>query len=123
MVNTLKLEDMLERETNFCAWKARVLLLLEENYLKEYVQSMVADPTNLQELAAHKKKEVKAKRVLLESVKDHLIHHIVEKTIPKNMYDALVGLYQNKNTRRMLHFKYQRQIIRMTSYLMKISQI
>jgi hypothetical protein len=31
MVNTLKLEDRLEGETNFWAWKARVLLLLEEN--------------------------------------------------------------------------------------------
>jgi hypothetical protein len=35
---------------------------------------------------------VKAKRVLLESVKDHLIPHIVEKTTAKDMYDALVGL-------------------------------
>jgi hypothetical protein len=29
MVNTLNLEDRLEGETNFKAWKARVLLLLE----------------------------------------------------------------------------------------------
>jgi hypothetical protein len=80
-------------------------------------------------LTTHKKKEVKAKRVLLESVKDHLIPHIVEKTSAKEMYDALVGLYQNKNTCRMLHLKHQLQIVRMTSedtivsYLMKITQI
>jgi hypothetical protein len=41
MVNTLKLEDRLEGETNFWAWKARVLLLLEENDLKEYVEDVV----------------------------------------------------------------------------------
>jgi hypothetical protein len=31
--------------------------------------------------------------VLLESVKDHLIPHIAEKTSTKDMYDALVGIY------------------------------
>jgi hypothetical protein len=129
MVSTLKLEDRLEGETNFQAWKERVLLLLEENDLKEYVESVVTDPTDPQELTTHKKKEVKVKWVLLESVKDHLIPHIAEKTTAKNMYDALVGLYQNKNTGRMLHLKHQLQIIRMTSedtmvnYLMKITQI
>jgi hypothetical protein len=41
MVNTLKLEDRLEGETNFWAWKVRVLLLLEENDLKEYVEDVV----------------------------------------------------------------------------------
>ena len=89
----------------------------------------VVAPTNQRELAAHKKKEVKAKLVLLEFVNDHLIPHIAEKTTAKNMYDALVGLYQNKNTGRMLHLKHRLQIVRMTSedkivnYIMNINQI
>jgi hypothetical protein len=40
MVYTLKIEDRLKGATNFWAWKARVLLL-EENYLKEYVEGMI----------------------------------------------------------------------------------
>jgi hypothetical protein len=43
--------------------------------------------------------------VLLESVKDNLIPHIAEKSSAKEMYDALVGLYQSGNTGRMLHLK------------------
>jgi hypothetical protein len=31
MVNTLNIEDNLEGETNFRVWKARAILLLEEN--------------------------------------------------------------------------------------------
>ena len=93
MVNTLKLEDRLERETNFWAWKTRALLLLEENYLKEYVESVVAAPIDPRELTTHKKKEVKAKHVLLESVKDHLIPHIFGKTTTKDMNNSLVDLY------------------------------
>jgi hypothetical protein len=42
MVRTLKIEDRLEGETNFWAWKARVLLLLEEYDLKECVEKVIA---------------------------------------------------------------------------------
>jgi hypothetical protein len=61
MVSTLIVEDMLEGATNFLAWKARILLLLEENDLKEYVEMVIPDPKDAQELAAHRKREVKAK--------------------------------------------------------------
>ena len=105
MVNTLKIENMLEGETKFRSWKEMVLLLLEENDLKEYVEGVVSIPTDLQELVVHKKKEVKAKWVFLESIKDHFIPHIAEKTSAKEIYDALVSLYQKNNTRMMLHLK------------------
>ena len=107
MVNTLKLEDTLEWETKFQAWKARVLLLLEESDLKEYVEDVVPSLTIPIDLEFHKKREVKAKWVLLDSRKDHLIPYIVEKETTKDMYDALVGLYQKKNIGRMLHLKHQ----------------
>jgi uncharacterized protein Smg (DUF494 family) len=129
MVNALKIEDRLEGATNFQTWKERNLLLLDENDLKEYVEAMVADPIDPRESVIHKKKEVKAKRVLLESVKYHLILHISKKKSTKEMYDAMVSLYQNKNTCILLHLKHQLQVVRMSSeetivtYLMKITQI
>jgi hypothetical protein len=92
MVNKLNIKDSLEGTINFLSWKARILLLLEENDLKEYVEFEVEIPTNPRELASHKKKEVKAKRVLLESVKDNLILHIAQKKSAKEVYDALVSL-------------------------------
>jgi hypothetical protein len=100
MVGTLRVEDRLEGATNFRAWKARILLLLEEYDLKEYVEKVIPDPNDPQELAAHRKREVKAKWVLLDFVKDHLIPHIYEKKTTKEMYEALVGLYQSGNLNR-----------------------
>jgi hypothetical protein len=44
-------------------------------------------------LAAQKKKEVKAKRMIMDAIKDHLIPHISEKKTTKEMFDALVSLY------------------------------
>jgi hypothetical protein len=86
--------------------EGRVLLLLEDNELKEYVDDVVHSLTYLVDLTFHKKKEMKAKRVLLDSTKDRLIPHITEKETAKNMYDALFGLYQNKNNGRMFHLKH-----------------
>jgi hypothetical protein len=106
MVSTLRVENRLEGATNFRSWKARILLL-EENDLKDYVEMVVPDPNDAHELAAHKKKEVKAKRVLLDSVKDHSIPHISEKKTSKDMYDTLVGLYQSGNTNQKLILRHK----------------
>jgi hypothetical protein len=129
MVNTLKLKDRLEGETKIFSWKERFLLLFKENDVKECVESVVVAPSDPQELEAHKNKEGKAKHVLIESMKDHLIPHIAEKENSKDMYDYFVVLYQNKNTDMMLHLKHQLQIVRIigedrfVSYLMNITQI
>jgi replicative DNA helicase len=99
-------------------------LLLEENDIKEYVEMVILDPKDVQELATHKKREVKAKRV-----KDHLLPHIFEKKTTKDMYDALVGLYQSGNTSRKLTLRHQLRSIEMSSldtianYLTRITQI
>ena len=80
-------------------------------------------------LATHKKREVKAMPMLLDSVKDHLIPHISEKKTAKDMYDALVGLYQSGNTSRKLTLRHQLQSVEMSSsdtvasYIMRITQI
>jgi hypothetical protein len=48
-------------------------------------------------LAAGKKKEIKIERVILDSVKDHLIPHLSKKKTTKYMFDALAGLFERIN--------------------------
>lgn len=55
---------------------------------------MIAAPTDPKLLAAHVKKEAKAKRIILDLVKDHLIPHIAQKMTSEDMFEALVSLYQ-----------------------------
>jgi hypothetical protein len=38
----------------------------------------------------------------MDSIKDHLITHIYEKKTAKDMFDALVGLYQSGNINRKM---------------------
>jgi hypothetical protein len=78
-IASLMFEGRLDSALNFLSWKARVTLLLEENDLWDIVKDVVPLPTDPQELVAHKKKEAKAKWIILDAIKDHLIPHISER--------------------------------------------
>jgi len=86
----------------------------------------VADPAAQ---AAMEKKDIKAQRVILEVVKDHLIPHVSEKNSTKEMYDALVSLFQSDNLNRKMILRTKLGECKMTnsdnvtSYLMRITQI
>jgi hypothetical protein len=124
---SLRFEDRLDGASNFLSWKVRVTLLLEENDLWDIVKDVVPSPTDPQQLAAHKKKEVKAKRMIMDAIKDHLIPHISEKKMAKEMFDALVSLYQSENINRKMILRNKLRSIEMTrsdsvtSYLMKVT--
>jgi hypothetical protein len=57
----------------------------------------------------------------------YLIPHIYEKKYAKEMYDALLSLYQKRNIGRFLHLKHQIQVVKISSedmvvnYLMNIT--
>jgi hypothetical protein len=67
--------------------------------------------------------------VILEAIKDHLIPHVAEKTRSKEMYDALVSLFQSDNMSRKMILKTKLGECRMfssdnvTNYLMTITRI
>jgi hypothetical protein len=88
----LRVEYRLDGASNFLSWKERVTLELKEYDLWELVDKVVVPPTNPVDLAVHHKKKIKVERVLLDSVKDHLIPHLMEKKMVKEMFDALVSL-------------------------------
>ena len=53
-------------------------MILDENDLLENVTVGVPEPDEEEEKTKHKKNEKKEKRIVLDSVKDHLIPHISE---------------------------------------------
>jgi hypothetical protein len=52
------------------------MLVLMENDIWEFANSIVAPPTNPKDLVVHKIEDVKARRIILDGVKDHLIPHL-----------------------------------------------
>jgi hypothetical protein len=57
----LRVEDRLDGASNSCPLRERISLELEENGLLEIVEGKVAAPIDLVQLAAHTKKDVKAR--------------------------------------------------------------
>jgi len=129
MVPSLKVEDRLDGATNFRSWKTRILLVLEENDLQDHVKEIIPWPEGFGEKAKHKKNDAKSRRILIDSIKDHLIPHVAELKTAEEMYDALVGLFKSNNTSKKLTLRHQLHSVMMSildyvvSYLMRVSQL
>ena len=107
MSTIMRVEDRLNGADNFRSWKHRVLLILEENELLDHIKQELPEPEDEEAKSKFKKNEVKAKRIVKESIKDHLIPNVSKFKIPKEMLVSLTRLYESKNTSRKLTLRHQ----------------
>ena len=56
--------------------------VLEDNGLKEFIDTDFQKPTHPAEVEAWKKKMAKCRRILLEGVKDHIVSNLHGKASP-----------------------------------------
>ena len=84
-------------------------------------------PTNPNQLAEHKKKDAKARLLILDDVRDHIIPHISGKKTTNEMREDLKKLYQSDNGHRKMVLKDKPTTTKMskmdivTTYLTKIT--
>ena len=103
MALCIRFEDQLEGVSNYLQWKARISVVLWENKLWPHVSTIVAVPSSDPvALDLYEIKEARAQRIILDGVKDHLIPHLAEKTIAKEMWDTLKGLYEPNNENQIM---------------------
>jgi hypothetical protein len=128
MFASVKLVHKLEGVENLCAWKYRIGLILEENDLARFVKEEVLEPADATEKAKHQKDTIRAKRIIANSIKDHLIPYVSSKKTLKEMFDALNRLYEGKNINRKMNLITQLKNTRMQKgesiqeYFSRISQ-
>ena len=72
----MRAEDRLDGADNFISYKHMILLILEENELLDHVKQVLPEPEEEDSKAKFKKNEIKAKRILTDSIKDHLIPNV-----------------------------------------------
>jgi hypothetical protein len=128
MSASTKLVDKLEGVENFHAWKYRIALILEENDLARFIIEDVPEPTDVADKAKYQKDIVRAKRIITDSIKDHLIPQVASKKTPKEMFHALTRLSEGKNINRKMNIRTQLKSKRMQKgetiqeYFSRISQ-
>ena len=69
--------------------------VLEDNGLKEFVENDVPKPAvaDAANIDAWQKKVEKARRILLEGVRDYIVSSLHGKSIPYEMWEALIDLF------------------------------
>lgn len=92
---------------NLCSWKERIIVVLKEQGVKEFVENPPTTPTDPEQLAQHNKNDARARSIILEGVKDHIVLHFFGKKIAKEMWIVILNLYQGSREARklMLHDK------------------
>ena len=78
---------------------------MEENGLKEFIDNDIPKPatSNAQLLDAWKKKVAKARRILLEGVRYHIVSSLHGKETPYAMWKALTDLFKVVVTTKNWH--------------------
>ena len=98
----------------------------------DYVQGKIVEPPSNASVATKtkcKKGEVKAKKIIRDSIQKHLVAYISELGTSKEMYDKLVGMFKANNANQILFLKNKLKDIKMDrgefiqSYFMRIIEI
>ena len=102
---------------------------MEENELDSYINEEVLVPKGDEAKALHKKKLVMAKRIIADSIKDHLIPQAPSLKTPKAMFDALTKLFEGNNRNWKMTLRNQlknakiQNVETIQSYFSRVSQI
>ena len=122
-------EDRLDGSSNFSSWKSRLHITLEEDDLLSVIENILSETTIDEEKEEWKEDDVKARKIIIYSVRDHLLPRIANLKTAYEMYDALKNMFESTNTLRTLTLKSQLQHIKMekadtvVTLFMKISEI
>ena len=111
--NTLLDQDRLEGTSNYVIWKSMIEFLLDEHDLKALIDNAVAEPLDTTHLRQFKNNMARAKRLILDGVKDHIIPRIVAKTTAREMWVGMEKLYQGSSEQRKMYLEEKMWNIRM----------
>ena len=93
VVNELRDQDRLDGASNFVISKANVLSVLNRHRIKGFALRTVAILVDLADNERYEDTMAKAKCIILDGVKDHVVLHIVQKNTTKEMWDTLMTSY------------------------------
>jgi hypothetical protein len=129
MATNLRYEDRLDGASNYVQWKYRMKNALQESKVWGIVEKKATIPTDAKDKELHHALEIRAQRILLDGVKDHLVPNIGEKQTTHEMWSHLKGLFEAKHESRIMALKERLQHTKMskgegvTVYLTKVKQL
>jgi hypothetical protein len=126
---SIKAKDRLEGASNFTVWKLRIMNILLEHELEQYVTTVMEEPTSNVERAAFRKSQAKAKRIIFDSDKDKIMPAMTLLMTAKDCMDTLVNLYEKQAPTHKRTLKHKLKYLKMekgestTSFCSRRAQI
>jgi len=122
--------EKLGDSSNFVSWNIKLRVILDDNDVLEYVQGKLLEPpvnasTTIK--PGYKKGDLKAKKLMIHGLQDHLLVYVGNLKSSKDIYDKLVGMYKFKNLNHILSLKNNLKELKMNkgesvqSYIMRVS--
>jgi hypothetical protein len=93
---SVRSKDRIKGAANFNVWKLWITNILQEYDLEQDVTIIVEEATNNVGRATSRKSQVKAKRIIFDSVKDSIILAMTSLMNSKECMDTLVDLYEKQ---------------------------
>ena len=89
------------------------MLILKEHELEGYIKDGVKELEGYEAKAKHKKYMIKEKRIIDDSIKDHLIPQVSSKNTPKEMFDSVTSIFEGNNINRRMTLRNQLKGVKM----------
>ena len=115
MASSTKLDEKLEGADDFRAWRFRIMLIMREQGLVKHVMEDVPEPEEEEAKEKFIKDQVRAMRIIADSIKNHLIPQVSSLETPKQMLDALTRMFEGKNINRKMTLRQQLKNVKMQS--------
>ena len=119
--------------SNYGSWKTktRVLIALEEYDVVDFAVNDIPQPAEEEQerLASWRKHDVKARKILIDSMKSHLLFHISKAATAKERFDILKNLFERDSTSKSIALRSQLHTLKMKksesvdSYFARIAKI
>jgi hypothetical protein len=129
MQNKKSVEDRIDGASNFSPWKSKLQVTLEEEDFLDATTKTLPDTTIDMEKNIIKEDDVRARKIIIYSARDHLLPCIANLKTAYDMYKTLKGMIETDNTLRALTLTSQLQSTKMSKddtfalFFMKLSEI
>lgn len=116
---------------NYLAWKKMTDLNLIENEVMDHIKGSVTEPPkeDTQAHARYMKRDMRAQRILIESIKDSLIPYVSKLESAKAIYEKLVELLFVSTAGEVISLSQELHKLKISkedgiaSYFMRVSKI
>jgi len=125
-------EDKLREKSEYHGWEMSLDLTLEEQEVLNHVRGRIYEPPSNASTTARNKLtsvEVKAKKIIRDSINKRLMAYISELTTSNENYDRLVSLFKVSDTNQVLFLRNKLKEIKkgkdesMQAYFLRITEI